>query len=294
MKILYCAAKRVLRVPRFDDFRGIVVANLKYIPFAKRRRDQTAHADLRDRAIRAGWPALAAHYHSTARKPCRSGTVRRPTRHDCLPGASRPGGASSPGFQEDAWPRDRGSGGAGTSANSPRSCCPAARGEVSAHARSHGETFGTLLDLTFGGQLTGNRQGVRVLFKTSPSGGACHPIEGRLAWRVRGFSRQASITMRRRRAGCISFAAELRQARGLLSERPGVVWWRRCAGPDDRTHASRLVALSARSLTAPSFRNRTLLPDVLSGRHVARPRALLHDGARRRPNQARSEDRRDA
>ena len=33
---LYYAAKRVLRVPRFDDFRGIVVANLKYIPRKKK------------------------------------------------------------------------------------------------------------------------------------------------------------------------------------------------------------------------------------------------------------------
>jgi len=49
--------------------------------------------------------------------------------------------------------------------------------------------LGSLLNLTFGCQMTGNRQDVRVLFKTSPSGGACHPIEAYvLAWRVRGLT----------------------------------------------------------------------------------------------------------
>ena len=33
---LYYAAKRVLRVTKFDDFRGIVVANLEYIPRKKK------------------------------------------------------------------------------------------------------------------------------------------------------------------------------------------------------------------------------------------------------------------
>ncbi len=46
----------------------------------------------------------------------------------------------------------------------------------------------TLLDLSFGAQMTGRPlTGGQVLFKTSPSGGACHPIEAYvLAIRVRG------------------------------------------------------------------------------------------------------------
>ena len=49
--------------------------------------------------------------------------------------------------------------------------------------------LGTLLHLTFGYQMSGRTQGGRVLFKTSPSGGACHPIEAYvLALRVRGLT----------------------------------------------------------------------------------------------------------
>ena len=51
------------------------------------------------------------------------------------------------------------------------------------------QDLGSLLDLTFGYQMDGWRQGGRVLFKTSPSGGACHPIEAYvLALRVRGLA----------------------------------------------------------------------------------------------------------
>jgi SagB-type dehydrogenase family enzyme len=50
--------------------------------------------------------------------------------------------------------------------------------------------LGTLLHLTFGYQMSGHTQGGQVLFKTSPSGGACHPIEAYvLALRVRGLAR---------------------------------------------------------------------------------------------------------
>ena len=49
--------------------------------------------------------------------------------------------------------------------------------------------LGTLLHLTFGYQMSGLTQGGRVLFKTSPSAGACHPIEAYvLALRVRGLA----------------------------------------------------------------------------------------------------------
>jgi SagB-type dehydrogenase family enzyme len=41
------------------------------------------------------------------------------------------------------------------------------------------EQLGPLLDLTFGARMIATtRSGGNVLFKTSPSGGACHPIEG--------------------------------------------------------------------------------------------------------------------
>lgn len=50
-------------------------------------------------------------------------------------------------------------------------------------------TVGSLLSLSFGFQMEGRAQGRRVLFKTSPSGGACHPIEAYvLPLRVRGVA----------------------------------------------------------------------------------------------------------
>lgn len=53
------------------------------------------------------------------------------------------------------------------------------------------EQLGALLDLTFGARMTGLTATAReILFKTSPSGGACHPIEGYvLALRVGGVRR---------------------------------------------------------------------------------------------------------
>jgi SagB-type dehydrogenase family enzyme len=49
--------------------------------------------------------------------------------------------------------------------------------------------LGTLLHSTFGYQMSGRTQGGQVLFKTSPSGGACHPIEAYvLALRVQGLA----------------------------------------------------------------------------------------------------------
>ena len=48
----------------------------------------------------------------------------------------------------------------------------------------------SVLNLTFGYQMIGRTQGGLVLFKTSPSGGACHPIEAYvLALRVAGLAR---------------------------------------------------------------------------------------------------------
>jgi len=49
--------------------------------------------------------------------------------------------------------------------------------------------LGSLLDLTFGAQMAGTTgAGTEVLFKTSPSGGACHPIEAYvMALRVTGL-----------------------------------------------------------------------------------------------------------
>jgi SagB-type dehydrogenase family enzyme len=53
------------------------------------------------------------------------------------------------------------------------------------------EDLGTLLDITFGVQMVGQAgKGVTALFKTSPSGGARHPIEAYvLAIRVNGLDR---------------------------------------------------------------------------------------------------------
>ena len=57
-------------------------------------------------------------------------------------------------------------------------------------ARDPPAELGSLLDLTFGAQMSGTTTaGNEVLFKTSPSGGACHPIEGYvLALRVAGVT----------------------------------------------------------------------------------------------------------
>ena len=50
-------------------------------------------------------------------------------------------------------------------------------------------TLAKLLDLTFGAQMTGVRQGVRVMFRTFPSGGGCHPLEAYvLAVQVEGVT----------------------------------------------------------------------------------------------------------
>jgi SagB-type dehydrogenase family enzyme len=140
---------------------------------------------LRDRARRAAWPALAAHYHFGTRavpvqqdeevtaydayleRRARVESPPRPFkpvrgRGIALPRAARAGEFSDAILSRRTW---RGFG-----------ATPIARRDL-----------GTLLDLTFGYQITGTRQGVPVLFKTSPSGGACHPIEAYvLAWRVRG------------------------------------------------------------------------------------------------------------
>lgn len=53
------------------------------------------------------------------------------------------------------------------------------------------QQLGSLLDLTFGAQMAGTaRSGGEVLFKTSPSGGARHPIEAYvMALRVAGVAR---------------------------------------------------------------------------------------------------------
>lgn len=50
-------------------------------------------------------------------------------------------------------------------------------------------SLGSLLDLTFGCQMTGLRDGAPVMFRTFPSGGGCHAIEAYvLAWRVQGIA----------------------------------------------------------------------------------------------------------
>lgn len=81
------------------------------------------------------------------------------------------------------------------------------------------EELGSLLDLTFGYQMDGLTQGGRVLFKTSPSGGACHPIEGYvLALRVRGVAPGLyHYSPRTRRLHLVRRGATPRQAASYLA-----------------------------------------------------------------------------
>ncbi len=117
------------------------------------------------------------------------------------------------------------------------------------------KALGTLLDLTFGCQLTGTRQGVRVLFRTSPSGGACHPIEAYvLALRVQGVApglyhyspRTRRLYLVRRGASdglAVSYFAGQSwfgraSALVLMTAVMPRVWWRY---PDDRSYRAVLL-----------------------------------------------------
>jgi SagB-type dehydrogenase family enzyme len=82
------------------------------------------------------------------------------------------------------------------------------------------EDLGTLLDLSFGAQMAGRPQsGGEVLFKTSPSGGACHPIEAYvLALRVSGLTRGLyHFSPRSSRLYRIRKGSTARQAVGYLA-----------------------------------------------------------------------------
>ena len=139
------------------------------------------------RALTAGWPELAARYHyGTKGVPILQGEeaaayeeyLGRRARADPPPprfkksgrgGVALPAGPYSDRFTEVLLSRRtwRGFG---------KKPIP-------------GKAFGSLLALSFGYQMHGLRQGVRVVFKTSPSGGACHPIEAYvLALKVRGVT----------------------------------------------------------------------------------------------------------
>lgn len=127
------------------------------------------------RAIRAGWPASAAGYHVSTRDVrilsgdeseayeaylehrARTEAPPEPFKETIGPGLVLPRGTHASEFPNVLLSRRTWRG----------------FGEAPVPARK----LGSLLDLTFACQLEGVRQGVRVVFRTSPSGGTCHPIE---------------------------------------------------------------------------------------------------------------------
>ena len=151
--------------------------------------------------------------------------------------------------------------------------------------------LGSLLDLTFGAQMAGTTgAGNEVLFKTSPSAGACHPIEGYvLVLRVAGITpgfyhyspRTSSLHLVRKGATsrqavtCLagqSWYAGAAAVVFLTAVLPRL-WWRYRPSP---------------SLSSRALGSRTRLPDLLPCRDVAGPCAVLHDGARGCPHRADS------
>jgi SagB-type dehydrogenase family enzyme len=147
----------------------------------------TDRASWRRRAQRDGWPALAARYHDGTRavsflvnqeaaeydaylrQRVRLEDPPQPFKQPAGRGVPLPAGPYSGEFTDVLRSRRtwRGFGSR-----------PVAR-----------RSLGALMDLTFGCQLTGIRQGVQVIFRTFPSGGACHPLEAYvLAVRVAGVA----------------------------------------------------------------------------------------------------------
>jgi SagB-type dehydrogenase family enzyme len=145
----------------------------------------TGHIIARRRALGAGWPALAARYHYGTRDvPILRGDeadaydayLERRARVEAPPSPYKE--TSGRGIR---IPTGSYLGEFPTVLLSRRTWRGFGTQPIPARA------FGSLLDLSFGSQMRGLRQGVPIVFKTSPSGGACHPIEAYvLAWRVRG------------------------------------------------------------------------------------------------------------
>ena len=203
--------------------------------------NRRSSAALRNRALRANWPALAARYHfGTRAVPYVHGEEaaaydaylihRARVESPPLPFKPHPGGGI-------ALPRATHSGPLPEVLLSRRTWRGFGTRAISRRA------LGSLLDLTYGCHMTGIRQGVRVMFRTFPSGGGCHPIEAYvLALRVEGVRpglyHYASKT---RRLHLIKRGATPELAAGYLADQPWFggagalvfmtaimprVWWR--------------------------------------------------------------------
>ncbi len=160
------------------------------------------------------------------------------------------------------------------------------------------DELGTLLGMTFGVQDWIEVDGWgRMPLKTAPSGGARHSIEAYVLVRHVGGVKPGlyhyqpaahelhPIRTKPARAAAADIRAYLpRQELVRLGLR---------ADPDDRGVSTRAVALSVRArLPHGDRRGRASLPERVSGRDVAGPRAVLHDGAGRQPDREGSRHRR--
>jgi hypothetical protein len=142
----------------------------------------------------------------------------------------------------------------------------------------------TVLGLTWGVQQHAtDDEGNRIVLKTSPSGGATHPIEVYVAaFNVAGLprgiyhydaARHAVTRVRTVRAGFTPMR--------YLPRQPWVPR-RGCAVPHDGRRRPRVVEVPDRAgLPRAADRRRAPHADLLSGRHGDWPRAVLLHGARR-------------
>ena len=140
----------------------------------------------------------------------------------------------------------------------------------------------TLLGLTFG-----VREWVavpplgRFAVKTSPSGGALHPIEAYVVARdVEGIS-PGNLSLRREQAPAgIAAARDDARPHVRLRDRAAVVFGcLRICSDDGSVHADAVEIQVSASLSGGAGGVRTSVPDVLPDRDVARAGAFLHDGA---------------
>lgn len=141
-----------------------------------------------DSAVRAGWHPLAALYHFGTRDVEILEGVAAETYEAYLSRLAKshppPSPFKKPQGRGTPMPARRLSGEFSEVLLSRRTWRGFGPGKITR------EDLGSLLNLTFGYQMIGRTQGGRVVFKTSPSGGACHPIEAYvLALRVRGLPR---------------------------------------------------------------------------------------------------------
>ncbi len=165
---------------------------------SKRRRDDVLfdHAVLEasrkipyTEAVKAGWHPLAAMYHFATKDAEWVAPAERPRYEAALvrKAQSTPPPAVFKRTKGRAYPLpvDRKHGEFRDVLLARRTWRGFGRGPLAL------EDLGTLLDLTFGVQMTGHAgKGVTAVFKTSPSGGARHPVEAYvLAVRVKDLPR---------------------------------------------------------------------------------------------------------